>query len=61
MATRVTCSECKRVYERIEVKFTTRDRDSYECRCGMQLESWNSSSVPTFRLIQDVAQGSHDA
>jgi len=46
----VTC-ECGAVYERTEVKFMMRDKDSYECSCGSTLESWNGSRIPQFRLI----------
>ncbi len=48
---KITC-ECGAVYERTEVKLIFRDNDSYDCRvCRRELESWNGSRIPQFRLI----------
>jgi hypothetical protein len=52
MGREITCA-CGAVYERTEVKFTVRDNDSANCQvCGEELESWNGSRVPQFRLIK---------
>jgi len=52
MRSQVMC-ECGAVYERTETKLTVRDNDSFDCRiCGKELESWNGSRIPSFRLIK---------
>lgn len=48
----VTCTECGAVYRRREVKVSFRDNDNFTCRCGKELESWSSSRLPMFELIQ---------
>lgn len=46
-----TC-ECGAVYRRTEAVIAAREIDSFECVvCGVTLESWNSSYVPTYRLV----------
>ena len=51
MATKIICA-CGAIYERTEVKLTVRDRDNANCQvCGEELESWNGSRIPQFRLI----------
>lgn len=50
MRSKITC-RCGAIYERTEVKFMARDKDTANCQvCGDELESWNSSRVPQFRL-----------
>jgi transposase-like protein len=52
MTTQVTC-KCGAIYERSTSKLPVRDKDSYECAvCGKTLESWNSSTIPEFRLVE---------
>ena len=49
---KVTC-QCGVVYERTEFVFVVRDHDRATCQvCGEELESWNSSRIPQFRLIE---------
>jgi len=52
MKRNVTC-ECGAVYERTEQKVIFRDKDSVNCQeCGRELESWNGSRIPVYRLIR---------
>lgn len=52
MAEQVTC-ECGAVYERGNLKLPLRDKDSYDCVvCGKELDRWNGSNIPTFKLIK---------
>ena len=53
MKSQVTCTICGRVYERTVEKVIFRDKDSFECKCGATLESWNGSVIPVFRLIKE--------
>lgn len=42
---------CGAVYAVTIHRFPMRDSDSFNCqRCGKQLASWNSTSVPMFKL-----------
>jgi hypothetical protein len=53
MATEVTCPKCGAVYERTAYRAGITDRDSFECEvCNETLESWNSTTIPEFRLIR---------
>lgn len=47
---KITC-QCGAVYERTEAKLIFRDKDSFQCRCGTTLESWNGSRIPVFHLV----------
>lgn len=50
---KVSCSKCSAVYERTEFKLPVRDKDHANCEvCGEELESWNGSRVPSFRLME---------
>lgn len=43
---------CGALYERSEARAPERQVAAFECRlCGMTLESWNSTSIPTYRLL----------
>ena len=45
---------CGAVYSVTIRRFPMRDSDSYDCdRCGRRLETWNSTSVPMFKLISE--------
>ena len=47
------CKKCGAVYERTETKLAFRDKDNYNCDiCGQELESWNGSRIPMFKLIK---------
>ncbi|MBB4041628.1 hypothetical protein GGR34_003306 [Microvirga flocculans] len=57
----VTC-ECGAVYEVTETKVPFRDRDNFNCdRCGEEVERWNGSTIPSFRLIAGPPEKSGDA
>jgi hypothetical protein len=48
---KITC-ECGAVYERTEWKSAYRDNDHFNCQaCGQEIESWNGSRIPSFRLV----------
>lgn len=50
-ATTVTCA-CGAVYERSEHHFSMRDEGHQDCLvCRRRLEAWNSTAIPTYRLI----------
>jgi len=52
-ASETTCKACGAVYERKIQRFPLRDKDTAECGvCGEEMESWNSTSVPIYRLIK---------
>jgi predicted SprT family Zn-dependent metalloprotease len=43
--------QCGTVYERETHKLQYRDHDTYECRiCKRELDRWNGSVVPEFKL-----------
>lgn len=46
----VTCV-CGRVYEKTEFQAQSRERGSFRCNCGAELDWWNSARVPFYRLI----------
>ena len=47
------CPHCGAFYEVTLTRQPSRDRDYVPCECcGNTLAEWDSSSVPTFRLIQ---------
>lgn len=46
-----TCEKCGRVYEVKVTRFPMRDKDSFECACGNQIDSWNDTHVPIYTLI----------
>ena len=49
--TTITCS-CGAVYERTENKAPVRDSDSFDCVCcGVEVEPWNDTRWPSFKLI----------
>lgn len=48
----VTC-ECGARYKRTTYKVPYRDKDSKECACGRELESWNASVIPVFERLPD--------
>ena len=52
--TTVTCPQCGRVYRREIHKLPVRDQDSFECKCGYEIERWSSSTYPVFVMIKDV-------
>lgn len=53
MKTTVRCENCSALYLRTETKTTERDKDRFDCRvCGHEIESWNGSRIPSFRLIE---------
>lgn len=54
----VTCV-CGRVYEKTEISAPVRNKGSFECECGVELERWNSSRVPSYRLIQHSGPEKH--
>jgi hypothetical protein len=47
---------CPQFQSRYKVRVTrlpTRDRDDFNCViCGYELDSWNSTSVPSYRLTE---------
>jgi hypothetical protein len=46
--------ECGALYERSEAEAKGPERQvaAFECRlCGMTLESWNSTNIPTYRIL----------
>lgn len=52
MTDRIKCSGCGATYERTYTRVSMRDKDRYECGlCGAVLESWDGSSIPSFRLV----------
>ena len=57
MANRITCPECRAIYERVPVQFLERDRGDFECAaCRRVLDSWDGTSVPLYRLIKRTDQ-----
>jgi len=47
-----TC-ECGAVYEVGSFKLMARDKDHFDCNvCGVRLDEWSSSRVPTYKLIK---------
>jgi hypothetical protein len=46
------CEVCGALYE-IEVrKVPYRDKDSFDCECGNELERWSGSEVPRYYLTR---------
>lgn len=47
-----TACNCGAEYDRSETMASSRQAGSFECAvCGAMLESWNTSRVPTYRLV----------
>ena len=52
-AKRVPCKRCKSVYEKLVRYFPIKDSDHFDCEvCGQQVESWNDTAVPSYRLVE---------
>ena len=48
-----TCPKCKAIYEVEEKRSPTRDNDYFDCEdCGQRMQSWNSTTYPTYRKIR---------
>jgi len=44
--------KCGAIYRRTEAMAPTRKLSSFECTvCGETMESWNTTWVPTYRLV----------
>ncbi len=52
MAEEKTCPKCGAIYEVSCTKIIFRDKDSFDCRCGYELDSWSGSRIPNYRLIK---------
>jgi hypothetical protein len=47
---------CGAIYHRTEAMAASREIDSFECTaCGVTLETWDTTWVPTYRRIADAA------
>ncbi|TPG45713.1 hypothetical protein EAH89_26295 [Roseomonas nepalensis] len=47
------CSQCGSCYEVRQVKTPVRDKDSFNCVvCRYEMDSWNDTTYPTYRLIK---------
>jgi predicted Zn finger-like uncharacterized protein len=52
-----TCPHCGAVYAVTIKRFPLRDKDSAVCEsCGNVMTEWNSTSVPSFELIESPRQ-----
>lgn len=48
------CPSCGALYEVTYTKVIFRDKDVAHCqKCGDEIDSWNGSRIPSFRLIED--------
>lgn len=53
MADEIECRLCGAIYVRTYQHVIMRDRDHIDCRvCGAWLDSWDGSSIPSYRLIE---------
>jgi hypothetical protein len=51
--TQEVCPRCSAVYEVTLRHFPMRDDDHFDCDvCGARIHSWNSSTVPEYRLVR---------
>jgi uncharacterized protein (DUF983 family) len=47
------CPQCGSLYEFLLMKFMPRDKGHRDCNvCGYRLAVWDSTSIPTYRLIK---------
>ncbi|WP_395649677.1 MJ0042-type zinc finger domain-containing protein [Brevundimonas sp.] len=54
MSDQATCPHCGAIYEVTYHKVAFRDQDNFICRsCGQEMDSWSSSRIPHYRLVQD--------
>ncbi len=52
----VACGQCGSVYEKTMQRFPMRDSDSFNCEvCGHRMDSWNSTSAPSYKLKEKKA------
>ena len=59
--TEVTC-KCGAVYRKGSEALRWRDNDTFNCQvCGVEMDSWNSSRVPTYELIRRPEEKAPDA
>jgi transcription elongation factor Elf1 len=55
-AGKFTCPKCGAVYEKKITQLPLRDKDSANCSvCGHEMDSWNSTEMPSYKLIERPA------
>ena len=53
----IECTGCGQRYTRTIRKFPCKDSDGFNCvKCGKLIENWNSTTVPSFSIIEEEKQ-----
>jgi len=48
----IVCAHCRVAYERTMIAGRVREQSVFACYgCGAELESWNGSTVPNYRIL----------